>query len=207
MCLIKSFLESHSGASAIEYGLVTAVIGVASVTAISSTGGNLSQTLDCLSKSISSELCVGGQQSSQTTSSQGWEGDFAVTAGETYEISFPEGMQFTVWDNGRIWYDPDEGYDAMDFLGIGAVITDTPFSELDTKYITSDAYGHKTDAQGQSDFDNIAFFEDGKLQITAESDGYLSVGIHDWNAHDNWVSYDGGVTKTRDMNYTITRIE
>jgi len=207
MCFIKSFFESRSGASAIEYGLITALLGIASVAAISSTGSSLSQSLECISKSLASELCVGGQQEAQTTSSQGWGGDFAVIAGETYEISFPEDMQFTVWDNGHIWYDPDEGYEYMDFLGIGAVITDTPFSTLDTKYITSDRYGHKTDAQGQSDFDNIAFFEDGKLQITAQDDGYLSIGIHDWNAHDNWVSYDGGATKTRDINYTITRIE
>ena len=207
MCLLKKFLSSRSGATAIEYGVITALIGMSSVAAVSVTGGNIAQTLDCISSNIGGNLCVGDQENGQVSSSQGWGGDFSVQAGETYDISFPEDMQFTVWNNGRRWYDPDEGYSRMNFLGIGAVITDTPFSELDTKYITSDRYGHKKDAQGQSDFDNIAFFEDGKLQITAKNDGYLSVGIHDWNAHDNWVSYDGGVTKTRDMNYTITRVE
>ena len=42
--LIRRFLTDESGATAIEYGLIAALIAVAAITALTSIGGNLNKT-------------------------------------------------------------------------------------------------------------------------------------------------------------------
>ena len=46
MNLIRKFIASQSGATAIEYGLIASLIGVAIIGAISATGGNLGNTFN-----------------------------------------------------------------------------------------------------------------------------------------------------------------
>ncbi len=43
---IKSFLQNESGATAIEYGLIAALIAVAAIAAMGSLGNNLSSTFN-----------------------------------------------------------------------------------------------------------------------------------------------------------------
>jgi pilus assembly protein Flp/PilA len=46
MKLIKKFFKDEEGATAIEYGLIAALIAVAAIAAMSSLGGNLSNTFN-----------------------------------------------------------------------------------------------------------------------------------------------------------------
>lgn len=43
---IKSFFKDESGATAIEYGLIAALISVAAITALTAMGGELSNMFD-----------------------------------------------------------------------------------------------------------------------------------------------------------------
>lgn len=58
---IKSFLKNESGATAIEYGLIAALISVAAIVAMKSVGTNLSGSFN----KVSNELSTAG--SSTTT--------------------------------------------------------------------------------------------------------------------------------------------
>lgn len=44
--MLKRLLKDEKGATAIEYGLIAALIAVAAITAMSSLGGNLSNTFN-----------------------------------------------------------------------------------------------------------------------------------------------------------------
>ena len=44
MILVKKFLQNESGATAIEYGLIAALIAVAAIAAMSTLGNNLKAT-------------------------------------------------------------------------------------------------------------------------------------------------------------------
>lgn len=46
MTLIKSLLEDEQGATAIEYGLIAALIAVAAITAMTNLGSNVSGTFN-----------------------------------------------------------------------------------------------------------------------------------------------------------------
>ena len=46
MKMIKKFFKNEEGATAIEYGLIAALIAVAAITAMSSLGDNLSNTFN-----------------------------------------------------------------------------------------------------------------------------------------------------------------
>ena len=46
MSVIRKFFQDQSGATAIEYGLIAALISVAAVTAMSGTGTELSSMFD-----------------------------------------------------------------------------------------------------------------------------------------------------------------
>ena len=46
MKMIKKLFKNEEGATAIEYGLIAALIAVAAITAMSSLGGNLSNTFN-----------------------------------------------------------------------------------------------------------------------------------------------------------------
>ncbi len=52
MKLIKKLFKNEDGATAIEYGLIAALIAVAAITAMGSLGNNLSNTFN----SVSNEL-------------------------------------------------------------------------------------------------------------------------------------------------------
>ena len=49
---IKQFLINESGATAIEYGLIAALIAVAAITAMTSLGNNLNNTFTKVSTNI-----------------------------------------------------------------------------------------------------------------------------------------------------------
>ena len=49
MKMIKKLFKNEEGATAIEYGLIAALIAVAAITAMSSLGGNLSNTFNDVS--------------------------------------------------------------------------------------------------------------------------------------------------------------
>lgn len=51
---IKNFANDESGATAIEYGLIAALIAVAIVTALTTLGGNLTKTFGAVSKELPS---------------------------------------------------------------------------------------------------------------------------------------------------------
>ena len=56
MTSIKRFLNDESGATAIEYGLIAALVAVAIITAVTTLGDNITATFD----SISDELVAPG---------------------------------------------------------------------------------------------------------------------------------------------------
>ncbi|HRH20852.1 MAG TPA: Flp family type IVb pilin [Brevundimonas sp.] len=49
---IKQFLNDESGATAIEYGLIAALISVAIITAVTLLGTNLSNTFDSIAQTL-----------------------------------------------------------------------------------------------------------------------------------------------------------
>jgi pilus assembly protein Flp/PilA len=49
---VNCFLKDESGATAIEYGLIAALIAVAIVTALTALGGQLSSTFDSIKTTI-----------------------------------------------------------------------------------------------------------------------------------------------------------
>lgn len=53
MNMITRFLKDESGATAIEYGLIAALIAVAAITGFSTLGDNLSSTLTSVSDQMS----------------------------------------------------------------------------------------------------------------------------------------------------------
>lgn len=52
MKLFSNLLKNETGATAIEYGLIAALIAVAAITAMSSLGGNLSDTFTKVSTTV-----------------------------------------------------------------------------------------------------------------------------------------------------------
>jgi len=52
MKFFQNLLRDEAGATAIEYGLIAALIAVACITALTSLGGNLSTTFGTVSSSI-----------------------------------------------------------------------------------------------------------------------------------------------------------
>ena len=51
--LVKSFLSNESGATAIEYGLIAALIAVAAILAMQSVGTNLKGTFENVANNLS----------------------------------------------------------------------------------------------------------------------------------------------------------
>lgn len=54
-------LRDNQGATAIEYGLIAALIAVAAMTAMQSLGGELNNTFNSVSKSLSDANTANGQ--------------------------------------------------------------------------------------------------------------------------------------------------
>jgi len=52
MSLFSRFLRDESGATAIEYGLIAALIAVVIITAVTSVGSNLSATFNTISGKV-----------------------------------------------------------------------------------------------------------------------------------------------------------
>ena len=50
--MIKRLLRNEDGATAIEYGLIAALISVAAVTIMSTVGTNLSSTFNCIATKL-----------------------------------------------------------------------------------------------------------------------------------------------------------
>ena len=50
--LLSSFVQDESGATAIEYGLIAALIAVAIITAVTSVGGKLTSTFTTVAGSL-----------------------------------------------------------------------------------------------------------------------------------------------------------
>jgi pilus assembly protein Flp/PilA len=53
MKMIKKLFKNEEGATAIEYGLIAALIAVAAITAMTSLGGNLSNTFNKVNNQLS----------------------------------------------------------------------------------------------------------------------------------------------------------
>lgn len=51
--MLKRFLNNEDGATAIEYGLIAALIGVAIITAVTAVGTNLTSTFDAIAAGLS----------------------------------------------------------------------------------------------------------------------------------------------------------
>ncbi|MEL4071704.1 Flp family type IVb pilin [Ochrobactrum sp. GPK 3] len=52
MKIFRKFRKDENGATAIEYGLIAALISVGIITAVSTLGGDISDTFDKISKAI-----------------------------------------------------------------------------------------------------------------------------------------------------------
>ena len=52
MSSLKLFLKNEDGATAIEYGLIAALIGVAIIAAVSAVGGSLTGTFNAISTKL-----------------------------------------------------------------------------------------------------------------------------------------------------------
>lgn len=52
MKFLRNLTNDEAGATAIEYGLIAALIAVAAITALTSLGGNLSATFDNVSTEV-----------------------------------------------------------------------------------------------------------------------------------------------------------
>ena len=52
MQMLKKFLRDESGATAIEYGLIAALISVVIITAVTTVGGNLKTTFNSVSTGL-----------------------------------------------------------------------------------------------------------------------------------------------------------
>jgi pilus assembly protein Flp/PilA len=52
MSTLKNFLSNEDGATAIEYGLIAALIGVAIITAVTTVGTKLTSTFTSVSSSL-----------------------------------------------------------------------------------------------------------------------------------------------------------
>ena len=50
--LLSNFVQDESGATAIEYGLIAALIAVAIITAVTSVGGKLESTFTAVASSL-----------------------------------------------------------------------------------------------------------------------------------------------------------
>jgi len=51
-CILKQCLKDNGGATAIEYGLIAALIAVAAVVVMGTVGTNLSSTFNCVAGSL-----------------------------------------------------------------------------------------------------------------------------------------------------------
>ena len=54
------FLKNESGATAIEYGLIAALISVAIITAVTTLGSNVATTFDTIASEVGKSNTVGG---------------------------------------------------------------------------------------------------------------------------------------------------
>lgn len=54
MVSLKKFLKNEDGATAIEYGLIAALIGVAIIAAVTTLGGSLDSTFTGISETLDS---------------------------------------------------------------------------------------------------------------------------------------------------------
>ncbi len=54
--LLKSYVKDESGATAIEYGLIAALVSVAAITALTAMGGSLGTMFTTVSTSLSAAV-------------------------------------------------------------------------------------------------------------------------------------------------------
>lgn len=52
MQMLKRFLKDESGATAIEYGLIAALVSVVIITAVATLGTNLETTFECINTAL-----------------------------------------------------------------------------------------------------------------------------------------------------------
>ena len=57
--LMSNFLRDESGATAIEYGLIVALVSVAAIVALTSLGGSLSSIFGVVSSTLSTAAAAG----------------------------------------------------------------------------------------------------------------------------------------------------
>lgn len=64
---MKSFLNDESGATAIEYGLIAALVSVAAITALQSLGGSLDTIFTIVSNSLENAADAAGTPAAPAT--------------------------------------------------------------------------------------------------------------------------------------------
>ena len=60
MSVIRKFIKGRDGATAIEYGLIAALIAVAILTALSTIGTNLTSTFNAVGEKLETPAAAGG---------------------------------------------------------------------------------------------------------------------------------------------------
>ena len=127
----------------------------------------------------------------------GFAPKFKITKDGVYELTFAKDLQFTIWDDARKWFYPNQNHQAYS-TGIVATISDIgspPNKSLYNGFISD----LKT-------LNNYYMYKNGKITIIAPKDGLLHVGIVDINCNDNWVTTDGGRTRSKQFYMVLKRI-
>lgn len=60
LTMLKTFARNEKGATAIEYGLIAALIAIALITALTTLGGSLSSMFDTVASSV--DTAAGGSE-------------------------------------------------------------------------------------------------------------------------------------------------
>jgi Flp pilus assembly pilin Flp len=203
LCNLKKIFKNKSGVTAVEYGLISSLLGVAIIVPMRTTGFAIEETFECLVDAMSGSICKSGGFNGDIE--KGWGTPYSVKAGRKYEITVPPGLQYSIWDDHRRWMNPDTNSEEHSLngvpVGLAAIINDEP---LPKPHVSIGGIGG---SDNFNNYNNTAVFKNGKIEITAQKDGFLSVGLIDSNSFDNWTTTDGGATKSRGVPYTVTRVK
>ena len=194
---ITQFINNISGATAIEYGLISSLIAVSSITAVTATSESVQQTFCDVSYAMTTQFIPGCRvtlDADVTVAGPFADSGIFLEAGQTVEIT-PVG-DWTVSQYRNTTDRQDDPFNSMNHIDPTEVITKDSYNAKDSKgknYRMS-AFGARIMDESGQDYDtsykhdsglNMAIAQNGKVTITAQSDGYLYMGIHDDYAADN----------------------
>jgi len=191
------FKKNQSGATAIEYGLVSSLIAISSIAAIKTTGDTLNQTFCNVGAALTTQFIPGCRTTLAADVTV--DGPFSDTgifleAGQTVEIT-PEG-NWTSSQYNNTTDRQDDPFNSMNHIDASEILSNSDYSSTDSSggtYRVS-AFGARIISENGQDYDtnyrhdpslNMSLAQNGKVTITAENDGYLYIGIHDNYSEDN----------------------